>query len=52
MEGNTPTHFSICIYLILDKLTGKQYVGSTYNTRGIWGVGRYMLILGMGLIKI
>ena len=26
-----------CIYLILDKLTGKQYVGSTYNTRGIWG---------------
>lgn len=26
-----------CIYLILDKLTGKQYVGSTYNTKGIWG---------------
>lgn len=25
------------IYLILDKKTGKQYVGSTYNTRGIWG---------------
>lgn len=25
------------IYLILDKLTGKQYVGSTYNTKGIWG---------------
>lgn len=26
-----------CIYLILDKHTGKQYVGSTYNTKGIWG---------------
>ncbi len=26
-----------CIYLILDKSTGKQYVGSTYNTNGIWG---------------
>lgn len=26
-----------CIYLILDKNTGKQYVGSTYNTKGIWG---------------
>lgn len=26
-----------CIYLILDKKNGKQYVGSTYNTRGIWG---------------
>ncbi|MDY6028411.1 MAG: GIY-YIG nuclease family protein [Prevotella sp.] len=25
------------IYLILDKKTGKQYVGSTYNTRCIWG---------------
>lgn len=25
------------IYLILDKKTGKQYVGSTYNIRGIWG---------------
>lgn len=25
------------IYLILDKNTGKQYVGSTYNKRGIWG---------------
>ena len=25
------------IYLILDKLTGKQYIGSTYNTKGIWG---------------
>ena len=25
------------IYLILDKATGKQYVGSTYNTKGIWG---------------
>lgn len=23
------------IYLILDKATGKQYVGSTYNTKGI-----------------
>lgn len=26
-----------CIYLILDKNTGKQYVGSTYNPKGIWG---------------
>lgn len=26
-----------CIYLILDKNTGKQYVGSTYNKQGIWG---------------
>lgn len=26
-----------CIYLILDKHTGKQYVGSTYNNKGIWG---------------
>ena len=26
-----------CIYLILDKNTGKQYVGSTYNNKGIWG---------------
>ena len=25
------------IYLILDKLTGKQYVGSTYSHQGIWG---------------
>lgn len=25
------------IYLILDKNTGKQYIGSTYNKRGIWG---------------
>lgn len=26
-----------CIYLILDKNTGKQYVGSTYNSKGVWG---------------
>ena len=26
-----------CIYLILDKSNGKQYVGTTYNTKGIWG---------------
>lgn len=26
-----------CVYLILDKLTGKQYVGVTYNKTGIWG---------------
>ena len=26
-----------CIYLILDKRNGKQYVGSTYNKHGIWG---------------
>lgn len=26
-----------CIYLILDKNNGKQYVGSTYNRQGIWG---------------
>lgn len=25
------------IYLILDKSNGRQYVGSTYNTNGIWG---------------
>lgn len=25
------------IYLITDRSNGKQYVGSTYNTRGIWG---------------
>lgn len=25
-----------CIYLILDKNTGKQYIGSTYNSTGIW----------------
>lgn len=25
------------IYLILDKSNGKQYVGSTYNSDGIWG---------------
>lgn len=25
------------IYLIQDKLTGKQYIGSTYNADGIWG---------------
>lgn len=25
------------IYLILDKQTGKQYIGSTYNKKGIWG---------------
>lgn len=26
-----------CIYHILDKSNGKQYVGSTYNKQGIWG---------------
>lgn len=26
-----------CIYLITDRKTGKQYVGSTYNEQGIWG---------------
>ena len=26
-----------CIYLILDKSNGKQYVGSPYNTKCIWG---------------
>lgn len=25
------------IYLILDKNTGKQYIGSTFNRNGIWG---------------
>ena len=25
------------IYMILDKNTGKQYVGATYNRNGIWG---------------
>lgn len=26
-----------CIYVILDCSNGKQYVGSTYNSNGIWG---------------
>lgn len=26
-----------CIYLIQDELTGKQYIGSTYSSEGIWG---------------
>ncbi|MBR4392295.1 MAG: GIY-YIG nuclease family protein [Bacteroidales bacterium] len=26
-----------CIYLILDKSNGKNYVGSMYNKQGIWG---------------
>lgn len=26
-----------CIYVISDSNTGKLYVGSTYNTQGIWG---------------
>ena len=26
-----------CIYVISDSNTGKLYVGSTYNSRGIWG---------------
>ena len=26
-----------CIYLITDKKTGKQYVGSTYGKSGVWG---------------
>lgn len=26
-----------CVYLIQDKNNGKQYIGSTYNTKGIWG---------------
>lgn len=26
-----------CIYLIQDKNNGKQYIGSTYGTGGIWG---------------
>lgn len=26
-----------CIYLITDKNTGKQYVGSTYGKSGVWG---------------
>ena len=25
------------IYLILDKKTGKQYIGSAYGTNGVWG---------------
>lgn len=25
------------IYMIVDKLNGKQYVGSTFGTKGIWG---------------
>ena len=26
-----------CIYLISDKKTGQQYVGSTYGKDGVWG---------------
>lgn len=40
-----------CIYLILDKLTGKQYVGSTYNTRGIWGRWEIYANTGHGFDK-
>lgn len=35
-----------CVYLILDKFTGKQYVGSTYNPSGIWG--RWELYVNSG----
>ena len=37
-----------CIYLILDKHTGKQYVGSTYNHKGIWGRWREYADTGHG----
>ena len=37
-----------CIYLILDKSNGKQYVGSTYNTKGIWGRWREYAKTGHG----
>ncbi|OYP71676.1 GIY-YIG nuclease family protein [Prevotella sp. P5-64] len=40
-----------CIYLILDKLTGKQYVGSTYNTKGIWGRWEIYANTGHGFDK-
>ena len=36
-EWKTRLESCNCIYLILDKSNGKQYVGSTYNTKGIWG---------------
>ena len=26
-----------CIYIITDKKTGKNYIGSTYGKEGIWG---------------
>lgn len=37
-----------CIYLILDKNTGKQYVGSTYNKDGIWGRWKSYALTGHG----
>ena len=37
------------IYMIVDKLTGKQYVGSTYGSKGIWGRWQcYFLTKGHG----
>ena len=37
MEWKSKLESCNAVYLILDKLTGKQYVGSTYNPKGIWG---------------
>lgn len=37
MEWKSKLESCNAVYLILDKLTGKQYVGSTYNSKGIWG---------------
>ena len=37
-----------CIYLILDKNNGQQYVGSTYNKSGIWGRWKEYATTGHG----
>lgn len=37
MEWKSKLESCNAVYLILDKLTGKQNVGSTYNPKGIWG---------------
>lgn len=50
-EWKAKLESSNCIYLILDKLTGKQYVGSTYNTRGIWGRWEIYANTGHGFDK-
>ena len=44
MEWKSKLESCNAVYLILDKLTGKQYVGSTYNPKGIG--------LDMGITRI
>ncbi len=36
-DWKIPLSATNAIYLILDKKTGKQYVGSTYGGDGVWG---------------